>query len=183
MPALRPTSAPATALTVAVLALLPACQSQRPVGPTALEAPVLSPPAHATVEERIQYWEDRMPAMSPIDQAEALLCLGELQLEAGDARQARINFNAARNNGYLSKAEEAQAAWGVGRAYLLEQKPQRARGAVGTLRGAAGGAVPDQPLTAGCAGDRVTGGVVFRVLHVLRPKSSRAEELFDQCRG
>ncbi|MAW59651.1 MAG: hypothetical protein CMJ94_02310 [Planctomycetes bacterium] len=126
MPALRPTSAPATALTVAVLALLPACQSQRPVGPTALEAPVLSPPAHATVEERIQYWEDRMPAMSPIDQAEALLCLGELQLEAGDARQARINFNAARNNGYLSKAEEAQAAWGVGRAYLLEQKPQRA---------------------------------------------------------
>ena len=50
---------------LAALAFLPACASQRPIGPTALEAPVLSPPAHATVEERIQYWEDRLPAMGP----------------------------------------------------------------------------------------------------------------------
>jgi hypothetical protein len=109
----------------AILALLPACASQRPIGPTALEAPVVSPPAHATVEERIQYWEDRIPILSPADQAEARLCLGELQLEAGQTSQARINFMAARN-GYLSAQEEAQTAWGIGRAYLLDKQPSRA---------------------------------------------------------
>ena len=110
---------------LAALAFLPACASQRPIGPTALEAPVLSPPAHATVEERIQYWEDRLPAMGPEDQAEARICLGELLLEANEPAEARISFLAARN-GYLSQAEDAQVSWGLGRAYLLDNRPKKA---------------------------------------------------------
>lgn len=112
-------------LTVVCLSLLPACSSA-PQQDYALEAPVVSPPAHATVEERIQYWEDRLPAMGRADQAEARICLGELHLEAGNASLARINFNAAGQGSLLSAREEAQVNWGIGRSYLLEQRRQQA---------------------------------------------------------
>lgn len=125
MTAPRPTRSSFPVLAGVLLVCVPACTTQRPIGPQALEAPVVSPPAHATVEERIVYWEDRLPVLSPPDQAEARLCLGELQLEAGETSQARINFLAARN-GYLSAQEEAQTAWGIGRAYLLDKQPSRA---------------------------------------------------------
>lgn len=84
-----------------------------------------SPPAHATVEERIQYWENRLPALGPEDQAEAWICLGELYIEANEPAEARISFLAARH-GDLSQSEEAQVSWGIGRAYLLDGRPKMA---------------------------------------------------------
>lgn len=125
MPAPQSSTHPWLVAAFAMATLLPSCASPQPIGPSALEAPVVSPPAHATVEERIQYWNERLPAMGPEDRAEAHLCLGELHLESGNASAARISFKAARN-GYLSKTEDAQVAWGLGRAYLLDDQADAA---------------------------------------------------------
>jgi hypothetical protein len=120
---LRPTLIPG----ILLLGLLPvSCASQRPVGTIALEAPVPSPPAHASVKERIRYWEGHLPRLSQDDQSEARQCLGELYLESGNANQARINFYAARK-GPQSKLEAAQSSYGIGRSYLLEQRASLAK--------------------------------------------------------
>ncbi len=120
---LRPTFVPG----ILLLGLLPvSCATQQAAGTIALEAPVPSPPAHASVDERIRYWESHLPRLSMDDQSEARLCLGELYLEAADPAQARINFYAARN-GPQSKREAAQGSYGIGRSYLMEGKPALAR--------------------------------------------------------
>jgi len=111
---------------LAALVIAPACSQPRVIGPTALEAPVVSPPAHASIEQRIEFWEQRLPALAPTDQAEARLCLGELYLEQGAPEQARLNFYASQN-GYLSAREDAQAAYGIGRSYLLQDLARQAR--------------------------------------------------------
>lgn len=116
---------PAPSLLLAVLLLAVSCAQSRPMQSAALDAPVVSPPAHASVERRIDYWEGRLPALGPVDQAEARLCLGELHLEQRNPEQARLNFYAARN-GYLSAQEQALTAYGIGRAFLLEGKTARA---------------------------------------------------------
>lgn len=120
---LRPTFLPGVML-LGFLQL--SCASQQAAGTMALEAPVPSPPAHASVSERIRYWENHLPQLSMDDQSEARLCLGELYLEEGNASQARINFYAARN-GPQSKREAAQGSYGIGRSYLMESKPALAR--------------------------------------------------------
>ena len=120
---LRPTFVPGVLL-LGFLQL--SCASQQVAGTMALEAPVPSPPAHASVDERIRYWESHLPRLTMDDQSEAHRCLGELYLEDGNAAKARIHFYAARN-GPQSKREAAQGSYGIGRSYLMEGKPGQAR--------------------------------------------------------
>jgi N-acetylmuramoyl-L-alanine amidase len=119
---LRP-ALPATALLLVSLSF--SCASPRAASTVALEAPIPSPPAHAPLNERIRYWEDRMSQLGRADQSEARICLGELYLEADQPSKARLNFYAARN-GTLSAREHAQAAYGVGRSHLLDGHPSLA---------------------------------------------------------
>ncbi len=90
-----------------------------------LEAPVPSPPGTASPMIRIRYWEDRLPVLGRADQSEAHLCLGELYLEVQDAPAARLHFYTARS-GEVSLREQAQASFGIGRSYLLQDQPRMA---------------------------------------------------------
>ena len=106
-----------------IFGLLPlSCATQTQAETIALEAPIPSPPAHAPVSERIQYWENRLPRLSRADQSEARLYLGELYLLDDNATQARINFYAAKQ-GPQSALEVAQCSFGIGRSYMMARRP------------------------------------------------------------
>lgn len=95
---------------------------EEPSTPVGLEAPVLSPPGDYSAQQRADWWQARLSRMSEADRAEASLCLGELYLELGQAKDARMAFLDARG-GELSAAEVARADRGIGLSYYLDGRP------------------------------------------------------------
>lgn len=101
---------------------LAACSAPPARGtPLALEAPVLGPPGDLPVAARIQWWQELLPALASSDRDEAQLRLGQLFLDAGDPIEARQAFREA-SFGWLSARELAQAEFGIGLSYLIEER-------------------------------------------------------------
>ncbi|MFT7517781.1 MAG: hypothetical protein ACI84O_001582 [Myxococcota bacterium] len=111
-------------LTILCLSLVVSCASPAPRRAKAvgLEPPVTSPSANLSIEQRIEYWQTKIPAMTRVDRAEAYLVIGELQIEAKDADAARISFYQALG-GQLSASEAARAEKGIGLSYFLSAQP------------------------------------------------------------
>jgi hypothetical protein len=72
--------------------------------------------------QKIEYWQSKIPAMTSADRSEAYLMIGELQIEAKQAKQARITFYQALQ-GKLSASEIARAEKGIGLSYFLNSQP------------------------------------------------------------
>ncbi len=109
--------------TVLLLPLLPGCTAPPAAKPEAmaLEAPAPAPPGDLPLEERIRWWEERLPRMATADRDEARLRLGQLYLDLGRPVEARLSFREAQV-GWLSAREQAQAEYGIGLSYLLEDR-------------------------------------------------------------
>ncbi|MDP7063244.1 MAG: hypothetical protein QF489_09990, partial [Planctomycetota bacterium] len=116
-------SRPAVALAL-LLPLLGACATTPPK-PKAmgLAPPVMSPPGDMTAVERLAWWQNQLPRLSSEDRSEARLAMGELSLELGNAREARIAFYEAKG-GRLAAREMAQAERGIGLSYFLDGRVQ-----------------------------------------------------------
>lgn len=111
---------------IASLILLLSC-----AGPVAdagfvpLRPPAPTPPGGLSLNQRIGWWESHLEALPDEDRSEALLRLGELQLEAKRPAAARIHlFRALRST--LSRAEQGACERGIGIAYLMEKLPAAA---------------------------------------------------------
>jgi len=88
-------------------------------------APFPTPPGDLSLDRRIAWWERQVPRLAPEDRSEARLQLGQLQLEAGRSRDARISFRELLV-GPHSREEAGQAELGIGLAYILEGDPEAA---------------------------------------------------------
>lgn len=119
-------SRPWVAAGLVVAAAACAAPQPPPPLPVPLRAPVPSPPGDLRLEERILWWEARLPSLMPEDRSEANLLLGELYLEAGRGGAARQAFREAEP-GPLSREEEARVARGIGLSYLLDGHREAAR--------------------------------------------------------
>jgi len=106
-----------------LLPLLGSCTAPPAPRPevAALDAPVMSPPGHLPLAERIRWWEDRLPSLASPDRDEARMRLGQLYLDQGQPVEARLSFREAQL-GWLSDREMAQAEYGLGLSYLLEDR-------------------------------------------------------------
>lgn len=103
-----------------LLSFLGACATPAPKAKTmGLEPPVMSPPGSMTAQERLDWWARQMPRLSRPDRSEARLAMGELSLELGNAKEARISFYEAKG-GRLAASEMAQAERGIGLSYFLD---------------------------------------------------------------
>lgn len=91
------------------------------VGPLPQSAPVPGPPGHLSLEERIYWWEARIPTLPLDDRSEAALNLGEAYVEARRPNDARRALAEAQS-GPLSRFEQARYARALGLSYLLEQE-------------------------------------------------------------
>lgn len=109
-----------------ILGLACAQKTAQVGAPEPLSAPAPAPPGHLSVHERIAWWEDLSVSLGAGDRSEAMLNLGDLYIEAGDAHNARIAYRQALQ-GPLARREEGRAEAGIGRSYLLEQLPELAR--------------------------------------------------------
>ncbi|TAH38504.1 MAG: hypothetical protein EYC70_03775 [Planctomycetota bacterium] len=112
-------------------AALAACAAPRPAPqPAALwmpeTPPAPTPPGDLSLEERIYWWEARIPSLAPEDRSDANLNLGELYVEAQRPPDARRAFQDAAN-GPLARAEEARLARGMALSYLLEEQRDMAQ--------------------------------------------------------
>ncbi len=87
-----------------------------------LAPPVASPSADFTLTQKIEYWQGKIPSMTSADRSEAYLMIGELQIEAKQANEARITFYQALR-GELSASEIARAEKGIGLSYFLSSQP------------------------------------------------------------
>jgi len=86
-----------------------------------LEPPVMSPPGDLDAQGRLDWWERQLSLLTPADRSEARLAMGELQLELGNAKEARIAFYEAKG-GRIAAREMAQAERGIGLSYFLDGK-------------------------------------------------------------
>jgi|FLOH01.1.fsa_nt_gi hypothetical protein len=103
-----------------LLSFVGACQSPPPRSlPMGLEAPVMSPPGGLSAQERLSWWEQQLPRLTSADRSEARLAMGELSLQLGNAKEARITFYEAKG-GRLAASEMAQAERGIGLSYFLD---------------------------------------------------------------
>ena len=100
---------------------------------TALNAPVQSPPGGVSLSERIGWWEDRLYMLEDADRAEAYLRLGQLYLSQQSSVDARRCFRLGRKE-HISERELAEAEYGIGLSYLLEDRPDRASGFLALAR-------------------------------------------------
>jgi hypothetical protein len=87
-----------------------------------LAPPVASPAADFSLNQKIKYWQKHIPAMTTADRSEAYLLIGELQIEANFANEARISFYQALA-GNLSSTEAGRAEKGIGLSYFLSSQP------------------------------------------------------------
>lgn len=79
----------------------------------------MSPPGDLSAEQRLQWWNDQLPRLSPSDRVEARLLMGELQLELRRTGDARVAFYEAKG-GRISATELARAERGIGLSYFLD---------------------------------------------------------------
>lgn len=105
---------------------LAACAAPRPAQERflALEAPVQSPPGELPAEERLAWWEARLPQLGVDDRLEARLCMGELLLELRRAEEARYAFYEVLG-ATISARETARAERGIGLSHFLDGEPAR----------------------------------------------------------
>ena len=108
---------------IAILCALPtvaACVAPPTQSPKmGLEPPALSPPGDLDPAARLAWWEHQLPLLDSTDRAEARLAMAELELELGNAREARVDFYEAKG-GHLALREAAQAERGIGLSYFLD---------------------------------------------------------------
>ncbi|MBC8370596.1 MAG: N-acetylmuramoyl-L-alanine amidase [Planctomycetes bacterium] len=106
-------------LLIAASCAAPVTHKSPPVG---LAPPVLSPAAGLSLQQKIDHWSKKIPAMSAEDRAEAFLIIGELQLENQQPDVARVSFYQALG-GHLSASEIARSEKGIGLSYFLTAQP------------------------------------------------------------
>ncbi len=106
-------------LLLVVSCAIPVTHKKPEVG---LAPPVASPSADFTLAQKIEYWQSKIPSMTSADRSEAYLMIGELQIEAKQANEARITFYQALR-GELSASEIARAEKGIGLSYFLSSQP------------------------------------------------------------
>lgn len=108
-------------LLACALPLLAACAAPPPprTVPLGLEPPVMSPPGDLSAQQRLEWWQEQLPRLSPSDRVEARLLMGELNLELRRPAQARVAFYEAKG-GRISAAELARAERGIGLSYFLD---------------------------------------------------------------
>jgi hypothetical protein len=103
-----------------LLPILGSCATPPPKAKTmGLEPPTMSPPGAMTAQERLDWWARQMSRLSSADRSEARLAMGELSLELGNGKEARISFYEAKG-GRLAASEMAQAERGIGLSYFLD---------------------------------------------------------------
>ena len=79
----------------------------------------MSPPGDLSAEQRLDWWRDQLPRLSPADRVEARLLMGELNLEVRRTADARVAFYEAKG-GRISATELARAERGIGLSYFLD---------------------------------------------------------------
>lgn len=87
------------------------------------DPPVISPPGDLPADQRLAWWEERLPLYNREDRLEARLCMGELLLELKRPEEARYAFFEVLE-GDVSLAEAARAERGIGLSYYLDGAPR-----------------------------------------------------------